>query len=42
MFTRQKPKQEDINLLKQKIDDLNRKLDEKEDAFQIFLNLKYS
>lgn len=38
MFTRQKPKQEDINLLKQKIDDLNRKLDEKEDAFQIFLN----
>ncbi|WP_346207030.1 methyl-accepting chemotaxis protein [Caldifermentibacillus hisashii] len=37
MFTRQKPKQEDINLLKQKIDDLNRKLDEKEDAFQIFL-----
>ncbi|WP_346200578.1 methyl-accepting chemotaxis protein [Caldifermentibacillus hisashii] len=38
MFTRQKPKQEDINLLKRKIDDLNRKLDEKEDAFQIFLN----
>jgi len=38
MFTRQKPKQEDIHLLKQKIDDLNRKLDEKEDAFQIFLN----
>lgn len=38
MFTRKRPKQEDIDLLKQKIDELNQKLDEKEDAFQIFLN----
>ncbi|WP_033826789.1 methyl-accepting chemotaxis protein [Bacillus andreraoultii] len=38
MFTKNKPKQEDINLLKEKIDELNQKLKEKEDAFQIFLN----
>ncbi|MFJ7969871.1 methyl-accepting chemotaxis protein [Psychrobacillus sp. NPDC096389] len=33
-----KPKKEDIEQFKQKIDDLNSKLDKKENEFQIFLN----
>jgi methyl-accepting chemotaxis protein len=38
MFGKNRPTQEEIQRLKEKIDELNNKLDEKEDAFQIFLN----
>lgn len=38
MFTAFRAKKEDIKLFKRRIDDLNEKLDEKEHAFQIFLN----
>lgn len=38
MFKLFQSREEDIELFKKKIDELNNKLDEREHAFQIFLN----